>query len=86
MSGGIFYKKSVARDLNALDVSAREEILRVIEKEFPDFNRLKLKSKKLSGDFKGLYRFRTGNYRVIYARIPQGVLILRIAHRKDAYS
>ncbi|MBI4655653.1 MAG: type II toxin-antitoxin system RelE/ParE family toxin [Elusimicrobia bacterium] len=85
MSGQVLYKKSVARDLRSLDASMRKEIMSKIGKEFSNLHRAKIKSKKLTGEFKGLYRFRIGNYRVIYAQIPQGILILRISHRKEAY-
>lgn len=43
--------------------------------------------KKLKG-FKNLYRIRSGDYRIIYS-IYQDILIVeivKIAHRKDAYS
>ena len=43
--------------------------------------------KPLKGIFKGLYRYRYGSYRIIYA-IDRGsvvILILRIADRKDVY-
>ncbi|HEV8079606.1 MAG TPA: type II toxin-antitoxin system RelE/ParE family toxin [Chitinophagaceae bacterium] len=43
--------------------------------------------KKLKG-FKNLYRIRSGNYRIIYS-VQNDVLIveiLKIVHRKDAYS
>ena len=43
--------------------------------------------KKLQG-FKNLYRIRSGNYRIIYT-IYNNILvieILKIVHRKDAYS
>ena len=41
----------------------------------------------LQGKFKGFYRYRAGDYRVIY-RLEENVvviLVLRIAHRKDSY-
>jgi mRNA interferase RelE/StbE len=85
MSGQVLYKKSVARDLRGFDASMRKEIMTKIEKEFSNFHQVKIKSKKLSGELKGLYRFRIGNYRVIYTQIPKGILILRISHRKEAY-
>jgi mRNA interferase RelE/StbE len=43
--------------------------------------------KALSAEFKGLYRWRTGRFRVIY-EIQKDVLIilvLKIGHRKDVY-
>lgn len=85
MNRQILYKKSVAKDLRRMDVNKRKEIMSVIEKQFLNFQYLKSKSKKLTGEFLGLYCFKSGNYRVIYTLIPQGILILRISHRKDAY-
>lgn len=85
MNRQIFYKKSVVKDLRGLDVNKRKEIISVIENQFLNFQYLKSKSKKLTGEFAELYRFKIGNYRVIYTFIPQGVLILRISHRKNAY-
>ncbi len=44
-------------------------------------------SKKLRG-FKNIYRIRSGDYRILYS-IHQAILIieiLKIVHRKDAYS
>ena len=39
--------------------------------------------KKLAGNDK--YRMRVGDYRLIFSRDGDSVLILRIVHRKDAY-
>ncbi|MCI0450694.1 MAG: type II toxin-antitoxin system mRNA interferase toxin, RelE/StbE family [Chlorobi bacterium] len=40
---------------------------------------------QLKGEFKGLRKFRIGNYRVIYAIEDGDVVILKIGHRKDIY-
>ena len=44
-------------------------------------------SKPLSGSLAGLYRYRVGDYRVIYRIEEQQKLVpvLRIAHRSEAY-
>ena len=39
----------------------------------------------LRGEFSGLFKYRVGDYRVIYAKISDGILVLRIGHRKDVY-
>jgi mRNA interferase RelE/StbE len=39
----------------------------------------------LRGEFEGLYKFRVGDYRVVYALVGNGVLVLRIRHRGSAY-
>lgn len=38
-----------------------------------------------SGQFKGLFKYRIGDYHVIYAKTRRGILILRIAHRSKTY-
>jgi mRNA interferase RelE/StbE len=43
--------------------------------------------KPLKGILKGLFRYRVGPYRVIYAidRTERRVIILHVRHRKNAY-
>ena len=44
--------------------------------------------KPLKGMFKGLFRYRYGGYRIIYAldRKEKNILVLRIGHRKNIYN
>ena len=41
--------------------------------------------KSLKGDFRGCFRYRFGDYRVIYTILKQEILILRIGQRKKIY-
>ncbi len=43
--------------------------------------------KRLTGPLKGLFRFRAGDYRIIYQidAYKKDVYVVRIAHRKQAY-
>ena len=43
--------------------------------------------KRLTGPLKGLFRFRAGDYRVLYKIAVQTktVYVMRIAHRREAY-
>jgi mRNA interferase RelE/StbE len=43
--------------------------------------------KPLKGIFRGLFRYRCGDYRVIYSidRREEGLLVLTVGHRKDVY-
>ncbi len=45
------------------------------------------KVKKLKGEWKGFYRLRLRNYRVIYEKIDEKLVIhiVRVAHRKEVY-
>ena len=83
MSFKIAFKKSVARDLKRIDKKQVGRILNKIEAELPN------KAEAfpvLSGKFSGLRKFRVGDYRVIYSVIGDTALILRITHRRQAYS
>lgn len=78
-------KKSAEKELAHLPVDTivaiRDRVLLLKNHPFPSGY------KKLKG-FKSLYRIRSGNYRIIYS-VQVNVLIievLKIGHRKDAYS
>ncbi|WP_456323349.1 type II toxin-antitoxin system RelE family toxin [Hydrogenimonas sp.] len=45
------------------------------------------KIKKLKGEWEGYYRLRLRNYRVIYEKIDEELVIhiVRVAHRKEVY-
>ena len=78
----IVYKASVEKDLKGTDKADTKKILKKIETDLakePD------KGTALGGTFQGLYRYRIGDYRVIYAKTVDGILVLRIGHRKGIY-
>lgn len=80
MAFEIQYKRSVVKDLRNLDKVEAKRVIDKLEKELktdPDAG------EQLKGKFAGLLRLRVGDYRVIYARTKDGVLVLLIAHRKD---
>ena len=41
--------------------------------------------KMLKGEFKGLYRLRVGDYRIIFKTQNESIIIIAILHRKDVY-
>ena len=76
------YKASVERDLRKIDKKQIDRILDKIEEvlsENPD------KGEALKGQYKGLFKLRVGDYRVMYAKTKVGVLVVRIRHRGKAY-
>ena len=76
------YKRSVIHDLKKIDRAVVERILHEIESglaENPE------SGEALSGQFKGLYKYRIGNWRVIYSIFSDSILILRIRHRSVVY-
>ena len=82
MPAKVEYKASVARDLRRIDKKDVDRILNKIEKVLSENPN---KGEPLKGEYKGLYKLRVGNYRAIYSKMKEGVLILRIRHRGKAY-
>ncbi len=82
MSYKITYKKSVFKDLSKLEKSDAKKIILKIEKDLiVHANQHPI----LKGMFRGMRKFRIGNYRIIYSILNNDVLILRVAHRKEVY-
>ena len=76
-------KQSALKELQKINKQERTRVIAAIEQlaENPHIGKL------LKGEFSGLRRIRSGNYRVIY-EINEGevlILVLRIAHRKQVY-
>lgn len=76
MAYRIEYKASVAKDLRRIDRKEASRILRKLEEELGAGGK---GGEPLRGQFRGLWRLRIGDYRVIYVRTDEGFLILRIA-------
>ncbi len=78
----IEYKASVQKDLRRLDPQQALRVIAATERVLKNRGR---GGQALTGPFAGLFRLRVGEYRVIYARTDAGYLVLRIAHRREAY-
>jgi mRNA interferase RelE/StbE len=81
----VVYFDSVEEDLEKLDKSTVKKVLNRIETYLAqDPHGL---GKPLKGEFQGYWRYRWGDYRVIYKISEREILILvlRIGNRKDVY-
>lgn len=78
----IDYKRSVFNDIKKIDRPVAERIIHEIESELAQNPEI---GEALTGQFKGLYKYRVGNGRVIYSILSDSVLILRIRHRSVVY-
>jgi len=76
------YTRSALRDIRKLDCVAKKKLAEALErfKENPRRLSKKLTLKKLGG-----YRYRVGNYRVIFDIEGERIVILRVGHRKEIY-
>ncbi len=82
MACRIEYKSSVSHDLRRLDKNIAKRILKDLEETLiadPDAGI------PLLGQFRGLFKLRIGDYRVIYSKTGDSVLILRVGHRGTVY-
>ena len=83
MSFSIQIKESAAEELGRVSKQDQKRIVVAIDrlKETPNLGVL------LKGGVRGLRRLRVGDYRVIYEVQNEElvVLVVRIAHRRDAY-
>ena len=82
----VAYLDSVEEDLKKLDESTVKKILTRIETYLAQDP--KELGKPLKGEFQGYWRYRWGDYRVIYKISEREILILvlRISNRKEVYS
>lgn len=83
MSYRVLVKRSAAKALQRLEQQDRERLVRAIDRlaDEPQAGGV------LKGEFSGLRRLRVGVYRIVYEvhESVLTVLVVRIAHRRDAY-
>ena len=76
-------KRSAARELQRVPLSDRTRVSQAIDRlaESP------MSGSPLKGGLKGIRRVRVGDYRVLYEvqETALVVLVVRVAHRRDAY-
>ncbi|MDF2966093.1 MAG: Cytotoxic translational repressor of toxin-antitoxin system RelE [Rickettsiaceae bacterium] len=83
MNYSVKWDEQSLEDLEKLDYSTAERIVKKIELYLVQ-DPLQL-GKPLSNEYKGLYRYRFGNYRIIYEIDGNEIVIIKIGHRKNIY-
>ena len=86
MTFSIQWHEEALEDLKQIDRNTQKKIIAKV-KDYLAKDPVGL-GKPLKGIFKGLYRYRYGSYRIIYAidRKSVVILILRVGDRKDVYN
>ena len=84
MSYTLFMDDKVIKDLKKIDKAWQKRILKAIKTRLVEDPYI---GKKLVGDLSPYYRYRVGNYRVVYEIYEEKVLItvIKIKHRKHVY-
>ena len=87
MKYDVEYSKTAMNTIKKMDSSASKLIRTWIEKNLMNTENPRIKGKVLTGDLKGLWRYRVGDYRILVeiqdAKIV--ILILDIGHRSKIY-
>ena len=82
MAYRVDYKNSIKKDLKKLDKPVVKKLLDKLEDVLSKNPHI---GEPLKGKFKGLFKYPIGDYRIIYAKGDDFVLITRIRDRKEAY-
>lgn len=82
MAYTLLYTKSAVEDIHKLDTVIKKRIKKKLE-EYA-INPL-LYAKKLVNSLLGSYRWRVGNYRIVFDIDEVNIVILRIRHRREIY-
>ena len=87
MKYDVEYSKTAMNTIKKMDSSTSKLIRIWIEKNLMNTENPRIKGKALTGDLKGLWRYRVGDYRIL-AEIQDAkivILILDIGHRSKIY-
>ncbi|WP_324279202.1 type II toxin-antitoxin system RelE family toxin [Fusobacterium polymorphum] len=87
MKYNVEYSKTAVNIIKKMDSSTSKLIRTWIEKNLMNTENPRIKGKPLTGDLKGLWRYRVGDYRIL-AEIQDDkivILILDIGHRSKIY-
>lgn len=71
-------------DFEALPSRVKARVLEVIEERLPQWPNVS-GAKPLRHQWKGCYRIRTGDYRIIFRPVAPDILVVRIQHRSNVY-
>ena len=87
MKYNVEYSKTAVNIIKKMDSSTSKLIRTWIEKNLINTENPRIKGKALTGDLKGLWHYRVGDYRIL-AEIQDDkivILILDIGHRSKIY-
>lgn len=84
----IEFKPRAAKELKKLDPKQAKQILAWLRVRLDSGADPRLFAEQLTGNFKEFWRFRIGDFRVVFQPQEQKVLIMivRVAHRREVYN
>ena len=83
----VIFSDRAMKQLEKLDNYTKVLIMRWIEKNLVDCENPRVYGKSLTGDRKGQWRYRIGNYRLICEINDKKItiLVLEVGHRRNVY-
>ena len=84
----LIYDKKYLKSLRKLDIQAQKIITNWVENNLLNCEEPRFSGKPLTGNFKGVWRYRIGSYRIL-AKIDDDKLIIfaiDVGHRRDIYN
>ena len=81
------FDRAAVRDLRKLGVEAEGRVLRFLRERVAGSENPRRLGHALTGDYKGLWRYRIGDYRVV-ASIEDDrfvVVVVAVGHRREVY-
>lgn len=84
----LIYDKKYLKSLRKLDIQAQKIITNWVENNLLNCEEPRFSGKPLTGNFKGVWRYRIGSYRLL-AKIYDDKLIIfaiDVGHRRDIYN
>ena len=83
----VVFDDKIKKDLKKLDTQTLKALFNWIEKNLQNTTEPRLKGKALTGNKKGYWRYRIGDYRLITRIEDKKLIIIAInfKHRREAY-
>jgi len=81
------FDRDAARDLRKLDVPGQRRILRYLRERIATDEDPRRFGHALTGDLKGLWRYRVGDYRIVASIADERfvVLVVTVGYRREVY-
>ena len=81
------FDRDAARDLRKLDVPGQRRILRYLRERIATDEDPRRFGHALTGDLKGLWRYRVGDYRIVASIADEHfvVLVVTVGYRREVY-
>ena len=81
------FDRPAVRDLRKLGADAEGQVLRYLRERIAGSNNPRRLGHALTGDRKGLWRYRIGDYRIVAAIEDDRfvVLVVAVGHRREVY-